>query len=182
MLLSGNEGGLYGDEGRTRQSGDEARRRETSSDLDRNTANNNTNSNSNKPASSGAGAGADRDSTGPVFNPAGAVRAEKFADSQQKVSARETIALIAGDNPIITYTESGKTLYKNPVTGKQVVYDNAGKYFRVKDTNVTGPLRYLDQFGKPIPNNVPLVKKSGTSETGVPADVRKALTHFTDGD
>ncbi|WP_143167641.1 hypothetical protein [Massilia sp. CF038] len=120
--------------------------------------------------------------TAPVFNPAGAARAEKFADFQQKVSARDTIANIAGDNPVITYTESGKTIYANPTTGKQVVYDNAGKYFRVEDTTVSGPLRYTDQFGNPIPNNVPLIKKSGTSQTGVPADVRKALTHFTDGD
>jgi RHS repeat-associated protein len=118
----------------------------------------------------------------PVFNPAGAVRAEKFAEFQQRVSARETIARIAGDNPVISYTESGKTLYLNPMTGKQVVYDNAGRYFRVEDTTVTGPMRYTDQFGSPIPNNVPLIKKSGISQTGVPIDVRKALTHFTDSD
>lgn len=118
----------------------------------------------------------------PVFNPAGAVRAEKFAAMQQKVSARETIKNIAGDDPVVTYTDSGKTLYTNPTTGKQVVYDNAGRYFRVEDTTMKGPLRYTDQFGKPIPNNVPLIKKTGTSQTGVPADVRKALTHFTDSD
>ncbi|NRR31473.1 LysM peptidoglycan-binding domain-containing protein [Oxalobacteraceae bacterium] len=119
---------------------------------------------------------------GPIFNPAGAARAEKFSDFQQKVSASETIANIAGENPIITYTESGKTLYTNPSTGLQVVYDNAGKYFRIEDTNMTGPLRYTDQFGQPIPNNVSLIKSTGTSQTGVPGDVRKALTHFTDSD
>ncbi|WP_323144389.1 hemagglutinin repeat-containing protein [Massilia phyllosphaerae] len=118
----------------------------------------------------------------PVFNPAGAVRAEKFSDYQQKVSAKETIFMIAGENPIISYTESGKTLYRNPESGLQVVYDNAGRYFRVEDTNVNGPLRYTDQFGQPIPNNVPLLNKRGTSQTGVPSDVRKALTHFTDSD
>jgi hypothetical protein len=118
----------------------------------------------------------------PIFNPAGAARAEKFNKFQQKVSARETIARIAGDDPMITYTASAKTIYLNPATGKQVVYDNAGKYFRVEDTTVTGPLRYTDQFGHQIPNNVPLIKQLGTSQTGVPADVRKALTHFSDGD
>lgn len=62
------------------------------------------------------------------------------------------------------------------------MYDNAGKYFRVEDTTVSGPLRYTDQFGNSIPNNVFLIKNSGTSQTGISADIRKALTHFTDGD
>ena len=133
-------------------------------------------------AATAHGANATSPLTAPVSNPAGAARAEKFSEFQQKVSAKETIARIAGDNPVITYTASGKTLYTNPTTGKQVVYDNAGKYFRVEDTAVSGPLRYTDQFGNTIPNNVPLIKNSGTSKTGVPADIRKALTHFTDSD
>lgn len=120
--------------------------------------------------------------SGPIFNPAGKVRAEKFADFQQGVSLRGTVDLIAGDSSVVTYTNSGKTLYTNPATGKQVVYDNAGNYFRVEDTTVTGPLRYTDQFGKPIPNNVPLIKPNGVSQTGIPSDVRKALTHFTNTD
>jgi hypothetical protein len=62
----------------------------------------------------------------------------------------------------------------------QVVYDNAGQYLRVENTAATGPLRFTDQFGKPIPANVPLFKPSGISQTGVPADVRNALTHFKD--
>ena len=128
------------------------------------------------------GANGEGGQTGPVFNPAGAARAEKFGASQQGVSAKATIKSIAGDSPVITYTESGKTLYTNPATGMQVVYDNAGKYFRVEDTTVTGPLRYTDQFGKPIPNNVPLIKQSNTTQIGVPPDVRNALTHFTDID
>ena len=81
----------------------------------------------------------------PVFNPAGAVRAEKFAQFQQRVSARQTVARIEGDKPVISYVESGK----------------------------------IDQLGNPIQNNVALIKKSGISQIGVPAYVRKALTHFT---
>lgn len=68
---------------------------------------------------------------GPIFNPAGKVRAEKFTDFQQGASLQGTIARIAGDNPVVTYTASGKTLYTNPVTGQRVVYDNAGNCFRV---------------------------------------------------
>lgn len=121
-------------------------------------------------------------SSDPVFNSAGKVRAEKFADFQQGVSLRDTVALVAGEKPIVTYTTSGKTLYKNPATGKQVVYDNAGNYFRVEDTTITGPLRYTDQFGKSIPNNVVIVREGGYSQTGIPSDVRRALTHFSNTD
>jgi hypothetical protein len=121
-------------------------------------------------------------SSDPVFNSAGKVRAEKFADFQQGVSLRDTVALVAGEKPIVTYTTSGKTLYKNPATGKQVVYDNAGNYFRVEDTTITGPLRYTDQFGKPIPNNVVIVREGGYSQTGIPSDIRRALTHFSNTD
>lgn len=39
-----------------------------------------------------------------------------------------------------------------------------------------------DQFGKPISNNVPLVKPTETVHTGIPLDVRTALTHFTNSD
>ncbi len=120
--------------------------------------------------------------TGPVFNPAGAARAAKFNSFQQGASLSETVRNIAGDNPVTTYTASGKTVYTNPSNGMQVVYDNTGNYFRVEDTTVTGPLRYTDQFGKPIPANVPLIKQSGTTQTGVPSDVRNALTHFTNTD
>ncbi len=118
----------------------------------------------------------------PVFNPAGADRAARFGGNWQGVSARETITQVVGRNPVVTYTESGKTIYTNSTTGMQVVYDNAGRYFRVENTNATGSLRFTDQFGKPIPNNIPLIQPSKTTQTGVPSDVRNALTHFKDID
>lgn len=49
--------------------------------------------------------------TGPIFNPAGAERAARFNGSQQGVSLRDTVKNIAGDKPVVTYTESGKTIY-----------------------------------------------------------------------
>lgn len=118
----------------------------------------------------------------PVSNPAGADRAARYGENWQGVSANETIAQVAGKNPVVTYTESGKTIYTNSTTGMQVVYDNAGRYFRIENTNATGPLRFTDQFGKPIPNNVPLIQPSKTTLVGVPSDVRNALTHFKDID
>jgi hypothetical protein len=118
----------------------------------------------------------------PVFNPAGAERRAKFGKYHQDASAKETIARIAGDNPPTSYTKSGKTIFRHPSNGMQVVYDNSGKYFRVENTLVKGALRYTDQFGKIIPNNVALIKVKGIGQTGVPDDIRAALTHFNDMD
>ncbi|MBR0726905.1 RHS repeat-associated core domain-containing protein, partial [Bradyrhizobium manausense] len=120
--------------------------------------------------------------TSPVINPAGAIRAAQFGEMQGRASLSETVANVSGTNPTITYTASGKTIYANPETGLQVVYDNAGNYFRVENTNVTGALRYTDQYGNAIPANVPLVKPSGSTQTGVPPEVRRALTHFNNTD
>ncbi|HVE84138.1 MAG TPA: hypothetical protein VND93_14875 [Myxococcales bacterium] len=112
----------------------------------------------------------------------GAERAARFGQGWQRASLRETIERIAGPRPVVTTTASGKTIYANPSTGLQVVYDRAGNYFRIENPAANGPTRYLDQFGKPIPPNTPVVGPKGTTMTGVPADVRNALTHFLNSD
>ena len=48
---------------------------------------------------------------------------------------------------------SGKEIYNNPKTGKQVVYDTDGNYFRIEDTTLTGKRVYTDINGNQIPNN-----------------------------
>ena len=117
-----------------------------------------------------------------LYNPAGAERAAIHGGNWQSVSAKDTIRRIAGDNPVVEYTTSGKTIYRNPQTGLQVVYDNAGKYFRVENSAGSGTAQFVDQFGKPIPDNVPLAKPDSVTQTGVPKNVRNALTHFLDAD
>lgn len=113
---------------------------------------------------------------------AGAARAARNGKNWQRVSAKETIGRLAGQSPVVELTASGKSIYRNPETGIQVVYDNDGKYFRVENPAAQGTGRYLDQFGKPIPNNVPLVRPDKIAQTGVPGDVRDAITHFMDAD
>ena len=44
-------------------------------------------------------------------------------------------------------------IYNNPKTGKQVVYDTDGNYFRIEDTTLTGKRVYTDINGNQIPNN-----------------------------
>lgn len=68
-----------------------------------------------------------------VAEGAGAARAAKFGSQWATVSVDEAIAKFA---PGVEGMVSGqKTLYKNAETGIQVVYDNAGDYFRIQDTN-----------------------------------------------
>ncbi|MCL4807650.1 MAG: hypothetical protein KJ062_07630 [Thermoanaerobaculia bacterium] len=113
---------------------------------------------------------------------AGAERAARFGANWQKASLSESVQRVAGPNPVIEVTASGKTIFRNPESGLQVVYDEAGNYFRVENPAAAGVGRYLDASGNVIPANVPLVKPTGTGQTGVPPEVRKALTHFSNSD
>lgn len=114
----------------------------------------------------------------PIYNPSGAARAAANSSNWSSGSLSETVQNIAGPNPEISYTDSGKTIYTNPTNGNSVVYDNAGNYYRV--TNSAG--QYLDQNGNPMPNNVPLVGPNKTTQTGVPSGIRQALTHYNNTD
>lgn len=114
----------------------------------------------------------------PVYNQKGADRATTHSSNWSDASLDQAINDIAGPNPQIKYTQSGKTVYTNPVTGDSVVYDNAGNYFRVEGANG----QYLDKSGNQIPNNVPLIKPNKTSQTGVSSDLRNGLTHFNNVD
>lgn len=114
----------------------------------------------------------------PVYNTQGATRAAANSGNWSDGSLSQTVENIAGSNPQVTYTTSGKTIYTNPTTGASVVYDNAGNYYRVQ--NAAG--QYLDQSGNPMPNNVPLIGPNKTTQTGVPSGVRNGLTHFNNTD
>ena len=115
---------------------------------------------------------------GPTRGPTGpgAWRAARFGSMWTRASLKDAVSTVAGQTPTITQTAQ-KTIFTNPQTGMRVVYDRAGNYFRVQ--NPQG--KYVDQFGKPIPDNVPLVN-SKASEIGVPRDVRQSLTHFNNVD
>lgn len=113
---------------------------------------------------------------------AGFQRAGQFQQNWQPASLQDAVDRIAGENPIPEQTGSGKMTFTNPNTGLRVVYDIAGDYFRVENPAGRGPGQYLDQFGAPVPTNVPLVKPGGSTQTGVPPGVRKALTHFSNSD
>jgi RHS repeat-associated protein len=105
----------------------------------------------------------------------GAARAKKFSSGWGDASLGDAIAKFAPDAEAV---QSGqKILYKNQQTGVQVVYDEAGNYFRVQDTKLTGRRQYLDLNGN-IPNNKVINGKSiGRSQSEY-----NQATHFNNSE
>ena len=73
---------------------------------------------------------------------------------------------------------SGKEIYNNPKTGKQLVYDTDGNYFRIEDTTITGKRVYTDINGNQIPNN----KFVNGEQIGISKSEYNQLTHFNNID
>ena len=128
----------------------------------------------------GAVLGDPQGAAGPIRAQPGAYRAAQYSRFWQRVSLRQTVERIAGPSPRVRELPGGKVEYTNPSNGMRVVYDKGGDYFRVQDAGGG----YLDQFGTPIPNNVSLVSPPNgrVTQTGVPNEVRQALTHFSNSD
>ena len=112
-----------------------------------------------------------------VHNAGGYERAQKYSDDWSDESLSKTIDNIAPDAKPVK-TSSGKEIYNNPKTGKQVVYDTDGNYFRIEDTNLTGKRVYTDINGNPIPNN----KIVNGKQIGISKSEYNQLTHFNNID
>jgi hypothetical protein len=88
----------------------------------------------------------------PIFAPkaaltAGQIRVSKYGSLWQKASLDKAIARHAGPNASSFRTATGKTIYENPATGRQVVVDDAG-YFRIFQPKSIGSQQgvYLDML------------------------------------
>lgn len=78
------------------------------------------------------------------------IYAQYKANKKQYVIRRCKIA----KQPRKSFTAfSSKEIYNNPKTGKQLVYDTDGNYFRIEYTTLTGKRVYTDINGNQIPNN-----------------------------
>ncbi len=112
-----------------------------------------------------------------VHNAGGYERSQKYSNNWSDESLSKTVDNIApGSKPV--KTASGKEIYNNPKTGKQVVYDTDGNYFRIEDTNLTGKRIYTDINGNPIPNN----KIVNGKQMGISKSEYNQLTHFNNID
>ena len=107
----------------------------------------------------------------------GAARALQFSDGWKNGSLKETVNKIAPNSqPIIT--DTGKIIYHNSNTKKQVVYDIEGNYFRIEDTTLNGKRVYTDINGDAIPNN----KIVNGTQIGISQQEYNQITHFNNTD
>ncbi|HBF38586.1 MAG TPA: hypothetical protein DDW50_14865 [Firmicutes bacterium] len=104
-------------------------------------------------------------------------RAAQYSKGWGKESMKDVINKIAsGSSPIST--DSGKIIYKNVQTGKQVVYDIEGNYFRIEDTIIQGKRTYTDVNGNLVPNN----KVVNGKQSGLSQGEYNQMTHFSNTD
>lgn len=106
-------------------------------------------------------------------------RANEYSSGWPKASLSEAIRKFAGENPIVEGpTPKGKMIYRNPVTGIEVVYDINGNYFRINNPNLPGRRTSMDMDGN-IPNNktLPNGKQAGRSQSEY-----NEVTHFNNTD
>jgi hypothetical protein len=106
----------------------------------------------------------------------GAQRAAQFSKNWPSSSLKSAINKFAPGAKGYP-TDTGKILYTNSETGIQVVYDKAGKYFRIQNTKLSGRRNYLDLDGN-IPNNkVVNGKTSGRNQSEY-----NQVTHYNNTD
>jgi hypothetical protein len=105
----------------------------------------------------------------------GAARAAQYSENWGNSSLQSALNKFA---PGVKGTIRGqKTIYTDPKTGIQVVFDNAGDYFRIQNTNLTGKRSYLDLNGN-VPNN----KIINGKQLGRSQAEYNQVTHFSNTD
>ena len=109
----------------------------------------------------------------------GAARARKYSSNWGDASLEEAINKFAPDAQAVQNGQ--KILYTNDKTGIQVVYDEAGNYFRIQDTKLTGKRQYLDMNGN-IPNNKTIDRGGRQVVTGRSQPEYNEATHFNNSD
>jgi hypothetical protein len=104
----------------------------------------------------------------------GAARAAQYAKNWPEGDLDKTISKFSGPHPIISTTEKGKKIYKNPETGIEIVEDLKGNYFRIFDPSKPGRRKYLDLTGN-VPNNKAL---PNGKQIGITQSEYNEITHF----
>lgn len=107
--------------------------------------------------------------------PRGAIRSAKFGSGWPKASLKDAINKFAPGAKGVK-TSTGKTIYTNPNNGIEVVADDAGKYFRVRNPNIKRR-GYLDLDGN-VPNN----KIVNGKQMGRTQAEYNQITHFNNSD
>ena len=108
----------------------------------------------------------------------GSARLQKYGHFWQKASLDKAIERHAGPNATSWVTDTGKKIFENPTTGRQIVVDPAG-YFRIFQPKKLGSKtgKYLDMIGN-IPAPAKFLKKGGVGNTPLTGGDLNKATHF----
>ena len=115
----------------------------------------------------------------------GAARSAEFGQGWMKASLVEAVDRHCGPNQTSWTSKSGKVIFENPASGRQVVVDPDGGYFRVFQPKAFGSKEgdYLDLMGNPV--EAAVMTKGGAAEirpvkgiTPWGKDVYNQNTHF----
>lgn len=107
-------------------------------------------------------------------NLGGQYRANQYSQNWQVASLSNAVREHAGTNPRIYTFGSQKTIYENSVTGRQVIYDRSGNYFRINDPSINSRRSYLGLHGENVNN---WITPSGSQMGRSRADYNR-VTHF----
>lgn len=109
---------------------------------------------------------------------AGEQRANTHGAGWQSASLEKAIDRHCGSNYSSWTTKTGKRIYENPQTGRQVVHDVSGNYFRIFQPESIGSKKgvYLDMLGK-VPSPATRVKGGGIKNIALQAgELQKATS------
>jgi len=109
----------------------------------------------------------------------GAARAATWSANWSRSSLAEAIARHAGPNATSWVTNTGKRIFENPATGRQVVEDLKGGYFTIFQPKTIGSTKgvYLNLLGN-VPSPARYLKSGAIKNVPLTGDDLKAATHF----
>ena len=108
----------------------------------------------------------------------GAARIQKYGHLWQEASLEKAIQRHAGSNATSWTSKTGKIIYENPASGRQVVVDPAG-YFRIFQPSTFGATKgtYLDMLGK-LPAPARYLKGGAIGNVPLSGSELNQATHF----
>jgi len=74
----------------------------------------------------------------------GAARAALYSANWPIANSNSAVEKFAGSNPIVSTTDKGKRIYKNPQNGIEVVEDMDGNHFRIYDPSLPRKRKHLN--------------------------------------
>jgi RHS repeat-associated protein len=109
---------------------------------------------------------------------AGAARAEQYGANWSRASLSKAIERHAGPSAT-SWVNGEKIIFENPATGRQVIYDTGGNYFRIYQPRTIGSTKgvYLNLLGR-TPAPARYLKGGSIKSVPLQGDPLEEATHF----